>query len=359
MSTEPPSGGSRSRDPGRAHRVAAYNRSALLRISPTIVALAVIGATTAAFAVTEHLKLERAPITAPRFTRDFSPVCDCPTDRARLSLRFRRSDVVDSEIVDAGSEPIRSLARDRSVGAGVVTFVWDGRDDAGRIAPDGAYRLRLHLDREARTILVPTTIELDTKPPRILALRHRPDVISPDGDGRADRLRVRYRSSERASARLLVEASQVVRTPFKRARRPQSLQWLGTVPAPGAARMRTPAEPGMYELTFVLVDPAGNRVERAFPVTVRYVELDRTSYEVRPGGMLEFRVDADARRYAWSLSRRTQRGLDPPLVLGEATPGERVSVEIPASAPRGRYELRVAVGDNSDRARVFVSERAP
>ena len=137
------------------------------RLAPTLLALALIGATAVAFVVTERLKLERAPITAPRFTRDFSPVCNCPTARARLALRFRRPETIDAEIVDASGEPVRELARDRQVAAGVEVFVWDGRDDSGDIAPDGRYRLRLHFDRERRTILVPTDVRLDTKPPAL------------------------------------------------------------------------------------------------------------------------------------------------------------------------------------------------
>ena len=52
---------------------------------------------------------------------------------------------------------MRSLAADEPVSRGDVTFVWNGRDDAGRVVDDGRYRLQLHLEESRRTFLVPTT----------------------------------------------------------------------------------------------------------------------------------------------------------------------------------------------------------
>lgn len=324
----------------------------MARLTPTLIALALVGASVAAFAVTEHLKLGRSPVTAPRFTRHFSPVCGCATDRAKLVLRFRRADVVDAEIVDANGEAVRVLAQGRAVEAGDVTFVWDGRDASGRVAPDGPYRLRLRLDRDGRTLLVPTTSRIDTRPPRILGLEHRPDVISPDGDGRADRLRIAYRSNERAAARLLVDGEQAVRTLLRPPRRTHRLQWLGTVPVQGGGG--EPAAAGEYEVTLVLVDQAGNETRAAFPVTVRYVELDESSYRAAPGGAFTFRVDTDAVQVSWSLSRRTRQGLEPPILSGEGPGGQPVSAKIPPGSRPGRYVLLVEAQGHADRAAVFV-----
>jgi hypothetical protein len=329
----------------------------LARIAPTIVALLLIGGTAAAFAVTEHLKLERAPITAPRFTRDFSPVCECPSSTARLSLRFRRPETVDASIVDAEGEPVRSLARDLEVPRGVETFVWNGLDDAGELAPDGVYRLRLRLERERRTILVPTPVRLDTVAPRILELEHRPDTISPDGDGRADRLHVLYRSSEKVAARLLVDGVQVVRTLYRGARRAQSVQWLGSLPVPGEEELREPAEAGQYEVTLVLTDRAGNEVREAFPIRVRYIELDAGSYTVAAGGVISFEVDTDARAFSWSLFPKGAR--DRPILGERETVDPAVSATVPADAVPGRYRLRVEAEGHHDVAVVIVSEPGP
>lgn len=327
----------------------------MARIAPTIVALVLIAGTAAAFAVTEHLKLERAPITAPRFTRDFSPVCDCPTSTARLSLRFRRPETVDAEIVDAAGAAVRTLATDRRIRAGVTTFVWDGLDDAGELAPDGTYRLRLDLKRAGRAILVPVPVRLDTVAPRILELRHRPDVISPDGDGRADRLHVLYRANERTRAELLANDVLVTHTLYRGRRGVKTLQWLGTFPVSGEPGTRIPADPGLYRMSLVVVDPAGNRTGEDFEITVRYIELDESSYAMSPGGTLRFEVDTDARRFAWSLFRKGAR--DRPVLAGEGTSEQpAVSVEIPAGTAPGSYRLRVETETHHAVAVVVVSE---
>ena len=48
-------------------------------------------------------------------------------------------------------------------------------------------------------------IRVDTTPPRIESFTARPLVISPDGDGRSDRAKIRYRVSERATVELYVD----------------------------------------------------------------------------------------------------------------------------------------------------------
>ncbi len=331
------------------------------RLAPTLLALALIGATSVAFVVTERLKLERTPITAPRFTRDFSPVCDCPTARARLALTFRRPDTIDAEIVDAAGEHVRQLARNRQVASGVEVFVWDGRDDAGAIAPDGRYRLRLHFDRERRTILVPTDVRLDTRPPVIRVLRYRPEVISPNGDGRADRFRVVYRASERGHGRLEVDGTVVIRSSRQAGRHPHRLQWLGTFPASaseGEAVSRVPAPPGDYEVVLVFTDLAGNEARAAFPLRVRYVELDSSSYAVPAGGTLTFAVDTDVETFAWALARSADGSTGRTVASDDGATARTVSVRLPRGAGPGDYVLRVAALGHGDRASVTVTERS-
>ena len=46
-------------------------------------------------------------------------------------------------------------------------FAWDGRNDAGRIVPDGVYHVQLELKDEDRTIEFPSTVRVDSTPPTI------------------------------------------------------------------------------------------------------------------------------------------------------------------------------------------------
>ena len=63
---------------------------------------------------------------------------------------------------------VRSLG-ERRVRPGLVTFEWDGRNDEGRIVPDGPYRLKVEFEDKRRTIVIPNRIFVDTVPPEVVA----------------------------------------------------------------------------------------------------------------------------------------------------------------------------------------------
>ena len=112
------------------------------RVALIALTLLLLAGTTLAFGVTQTLKLERSPITGPRFDQIFSPTCRCETDIAQLSFRLRRPDRVDAVLVDGSGDPVRTLASDLPRPRGRVTFLWNGRDEAGEVVSDGRYRLR-------------------------------------------------------------------------------------------------------------------------------------------------------------------------------------------------------------------------
>ncbi|MCC6224094.1 MAG: hypothetical protein IT201_11475 [Thermoleophilia bacterium] len=322
------------------------------RLAVTTVVLALVAGTAAAFAVAERLKLERSPITAPRFDRLFSPVCECETGSARLRLRFRRAETVDATIVDASGEHVRALVRGERIRAGDHVFVWDGRDDAGEVASDGRYRLRLRLVGERRTILVPTTVQLDATPPEVTLVGVEPDVFSPDGDGRRDRTKVFFRSSERGRAELDVNGEPVVRSPSRPGGKAAlALRWGGRLGGELAG-------PGVYEVTVRVRDAAGNLSEPAgpLPVEIRFVRLDRGAYTAEAGGTLTFGAEADAVSFAWSLHRDRDGQAGKVVLRGQAEPAASVSVALPPQVAPGAYVLRVSVGERRDRARVTVTE---
>jgi hypothetical protein len=311
----------------------------------TVLSLGLLGGAAAAFAVAESLKLERLPIVGPRFTAQFSPVCDCATSVAKLSLRSRFPDQMDAEIVDRNGNPVRTLAENRRIGRGRFALRWDGTDDEGAIVPDGAYRLRLELRQNDRTILVPDLIRVDTAPPRVRLLRVVTKTISPDGDRRADRARLLYRATNPAGPILVVDGvmgDELVLRP-KRGR----VLWDGTVSGrvlPG----------GPHELALRVRDRAGNLSEptRTVVVRIRYVELDRQSYTARRGALLRFRAARDAHIVRWKLRRPNGA-----LVLSGTSKRSTVSVPLPTRVRPGLYRLVVAVGSHRDDALVRV-ERA-
>src|SRR5204863_102967 len=49
-----------------------------------------------------------------------------------------------------------------------IVLFWNGRDGSGAVVPDGSYRVRVALIHQGRTIDLPQSIRVDTKPPRPL-----------------------------------------------------------------------------------------------------------------------------------------------------------------------------------------------
>jgi FlgD Ig-like domain len=207
--------------------------------------LALLVATTTAFALTEALKLDRTPTPRARFDVLFSPVCMCRADTARLPVRFRRADTIDAVVVADGGQRVRTLARGRRQPSGRFVFLWDGRDDAGRIVRDGSYRLRLSFGKDDRTIELPNEIRVDTTPPTLELLSL--EVPEP---GSTDQLIASARSNERARLLLYLDDEVVAR---------------GRFDGPGVIRLvwvRAVEDPrlssGRHALTLVAKDRAGN-----------------------------------------------------------------------------------------------------
>jgi hypothetical protein len=227
----------------------------LARIGTVLLVVALLAGTTAAFAVTQALKSERWPVISPRLDRVFAPTCDCPTAAANLSVRLRKADRITAEIVAENGDTVRTLAENRRYPRGEAAFVWDGRTDAGDLAPEGLYRLRLHLQRQDRTILVPVAVRLDDTAPGVVLERVRSQEFSPDGDGVGERVRVVYRSDEPGRAVLSVRGPGVPETVVGRGRtKPAgkaSIGWNGTVQGRLLA-------PGGYTLLLRVSDAAGN-----------------------------------------------------------------------------------------------------
>jgi hypothetical protein len=301
-----------------------------------LIVLALLGATAAAFAVTERLKLERSPITGTKVDRVFSPVCECARDVAVISFVLRRREIVTVDMLGAGGKSVRTLVRKRRESAGRVSYTWDGRDDADRIVAEARYAPRVQLERNGRTIVLPNPIRVDTTAPRIQIVRVFPRVFSPDGDGTRDRVTATYSLDERALAMMLVDGQRRVLSQFRPLE--GKLVWFGRVDG-------RPVRPGTYEIRLRAVDRAGNRSARtrAVPVRVRYVELARERIEVVAGKRFSVRARADARSYRW-------------IFAGEKGVGQRQVLVLRAPETPGTYTLYVSVGGRADRAEVVVSE---
>ena len=309
------------------------------RVLPAALVAALLVATSAAFVVTEKLKLTRNPIVGPTVDKVFSPVCDCSTASAVIRFRLRHADRVSVEIVDGNGDVVRELARDRSQGRAPTSYVWDGRDGAGSVVGEGTYRPRVHLDEQRRTIVMPNRIHVDTTQPHVISFTARPLIISPDRDGRFDRAKIRYRVSERAVVELYVDGTRALR---KLGTRPVgTMDWFGIAGG-------EPVAEGVHTLRLVARDVAGNLGPRSGSrtVRVRFLALGRKSVVARPGERFAILVLSQARTLRWRLGDRS----------GITRPG---TLRLVAPAAPGRYTLQVDANEHVERAAVIVNEAAP
>ena len=310
-----------------------------LRIVPAAFVAALLVATSAAFVVTEKLKLTRNPIVGPTVDKVFSPVCDCSTASAVIRFRLRQPDRVTVEIVDGNGDVVRELARSRPHGRVRASYVWDGRDGDGAVVGEGTYKPRVHLDEQRRTIVMPNVIRVDTTPPRVVSFSARPLLVSPDGDGRFDRAKIRYRISERGVVELYVGGVRALRKSGTRTS--GTLDWFGT-----AGGEELPER--LHKLRLVARDRAGNLGPRSGSrsVRIRFLALGRTRVDARPSGRFAILALSQARTLRWRLGDRS----------GTARPG---TVRLVAPAVPGRYTLRIEANGHVKRAAVVVEASVP
>ena len=221
----------------------------------TLLALALVAGTVAAFTYTEALKLETKPVDRARFDRWLSPVCDCDHETAQLGFRLREPKRLDVTVVDGDGERVRVLEAGVPHPAGRVRLIWDGRDDAGQVVPDGAYGVRVRLLNERRTIAIPVNVNVDTTAPRPRLLGVSPTLLDYGGE-----LEVRYRSNEPARPILSVDGTDVARGELRRAGR-RTFVWPAVVDG-------TPLAPGIHTIALAVMDRAGNVSTRTVPVTI-------------------------------------------------------------------------------------------
>lgn len=226
----------------------------------TILVILLLAATAAAFVRAEDQKLEPSVIeTVEVDPRLISPTCRCETASVSIEVELRRPSAVTVAIVNEEGDVVRDLAV-RETPLEHVSTRWDGRDDAGNVVPDGRYRPQLRVVRDGRTFLLANRVEVDTRPPRATVVSALPEVLTPDGDGRSDRVEVVYRLSERAQPLLFVNG--IVRVRGYSRRREGKLNWYGR-------RRGRALPPGKYELQLAARDAAGNLGPLGRPVTIR------------------------------------------------------------------------------------------
>ncbi len=306
------------------------------RFATTALVLALLGGTAVALGVIEGFKLEKNPISGPFVDYSFSPVCGCPQHVARIKFKLRNTGTLTLEVIGPDGRVVRTLVNSRRFRHNPLHFEWNGRNDAGQLLPDGLYRFRLHFGGQHRTIVLPRGTRVDTKPPAAVLLAVKPLVISPDGDHVRDALSVRYRVTEQARVRLLVDGHVAVRG--RPTRLQATLYWPGTLGG-------VPLPAGIHRISLVAQDLAGNlsRPTRSVRIQIRYVAFALKVIRVHLGSTFTVRVLADAKSVRWQFLGKTGTSRPHHLVL--------------RATKLGRHPLVVAANGHSARAVVVVVKR--
>jgi hypothetical protein len=336
-----------------------------------------VAATFGAFFLAQRLKHSPTVIQQVKVTPVFSPNRDGRFDRARISFKLKKADDVTVTVVDAAGDPVRTLAGDRHLPAYRPTrFTWDGRDDAGRMVPDGIYRTRVTLRREGRSIVVPRAFRKDTIPPS-------PRVVSigPQRD-RVPRPELLPRPEARPARVTFAAPGRRIRVLLFRTSPAATVAAMPPVPLPDGTTRWTwdgtlggrPAPAGTYLVVVESRDSAGNigtsvPLDRAgLPrvgygatlrgrggITVRRLGVQPPSGPVTAGQPADVLIDARQQRWTATLRR----------VGGPAAPirryaGTRARLRLIApSGASGVYLLSVRTGSAQQRVPILVQAPQP
>jgi hypothetical protein len=278
----------------------------LQRVLSTVTLLGLLVATAAAFAITEHLKLQKSPLYGLQVSVGrtaeihrglptvFSPVCNCPTNLARLGITLRHPDRVTVTIRDSAGHTVWTLADGELLGAHRPThWFWHGHTLSGNPVPDGVYKPSVTLG--GRTYNFANKITVDTQPPKVLsATALKPVLLA--GPGRSVAIKYRFDGSAHA---LLYVGNRLVAV----GRHPgaDKIKWNGRLNG-------RPAPAGRYVLSIGARDLAGNETPAAGrkhrTVIVRYIELTPQRTAVRVRRPFKVQVETASKRYTWRLGKR-------------------------------------------------------
>jgi FlgD Ig-like domain len=313
-------------------------------------AVGLLAASAGAFALAQLLKLERSPIEAirvdptPNHGRGlldrhdsalFSPHCSSPClPEAQVRFRVHTSGAVSAQVVAPGGEVVRNLGTLPHPGGRVVVR-WNGRTTGGAVAPNGTYRLRVHLSGRSIELLNPLTVDTAVN---ILGAHVSRRVISPDCDTHGDRVTVVVRGGEQLAGLQLqvrttsLEGTRLVRTVRLRSRaRALAISW----PPRNGKRCET-APDGLYHLRLIVRDVPGNtRALDVGTVLARGVVLSVPDRAIVAGRRVRVGISADARSLRLDLSRAGGT----PSVLARGAHAPSAIARIPASAAGGIYAI--------------------
>jgi N,N-dimethylformamidase beta subunit-like, C-terminal/FlgD Ig-like domain len=315
---------------------------------------ALVVATFAAFFVAQRLKNEPSVVKGFRRLATISPNGDGRKDATPISFFLKKSDNVSVDIVDDNRTLVRSLVDDRHLAARerIRGVRWDGRDDEGRVVPDGFYFVRVTLRREGRAVFPAAPIAVDDTPPRprVVSIGPTTGIVAPEylPNNRDGGVQIKVVAAG-VDRRLLIFRTDV--RPFQLVRTltlgtgSNERDWDGT------DDQGRQVPDGTYVVVAQARDHAGNTGSippldgtgrPAFSygthfggrggVTVRHIAVQPPFIPPKAGTLMHALVDARGRPYTWSIRRLGEPG----VIRGS---GRKTKYALNIHAPRGSSGL--------------------
>jgi FlgD Ig-like domain len=321
-----------------------------------------VGATFAAFFAAQRVKGEPAVARVLTLARVFSPNGDGKKEVNRFEVDLRERSEVSVDVVDAAGESVRRLVDEATAGPGrPLRLSWDGRTDGGAHVRDGRYRVRVTLRQEGRSVVVPRTTLVDTRPPRprVKSIEPGPIAAPRSGPYRIEVGSVSNRLVKRGTVYRIDDGPARVVATLPPVRDSRTLEWDGMVrgkPAPvGSYLVQVRARDRAANIGTTPADVPPERGEgRGSPViVVRAIAAEMAARPVTAGQRVRLNVDARGRPYRWRLRRV---GSNRPALRGRAAASEPVELTAP-SGDSGLYLLELFAGRHEAAVPLAVQSR--
>ena len=319
-----------------------------------------VGATFAAFFVTQKLKSGDPVVKRLALQRFVSPNGDGRKDSATISFDLPKADRVTVDVVDRGGDRVKRLLDGRRLSRGEHRLTWAGRDDRGRVPPDDEYFVRVVLRNQGRAVTGVRGIELVTAPPRPRILSVAPGRVAA---GRPAAVTVTYTGPSVVPALFRVwrtdgGAVREVAHFSAAARGEHTGRWDGLVDG-------RPAPEGTYTVSVTVQNRALVSGSTPAPLPPRRVDAMPGSgfrvagpeatpplEPVRSGAVVRIAAAGGPHALPWSLTRV---GSAHPAARGRSR-GPMLVLRIPRRARTGEYLVRIATAARTLRVPVTVRD---
>ncbi len=337
--------------------------------------LALIVASVGAFFITQHLKVTTPLLVGQRVgpPLSFNPLGGktCAGINYRRTLLsfylLYRADDVAVYVVDQSGDVVDTLATGQHLQKSVrVTFVWNGRQADGTIAPDGLYHFRVGLIHQGRTVDLATqsgallTAQVRTIPPRPVV-----DAVSPQliPGAALTGATIRYSGNESRSGTIVLYRTDLPGVPrvvkwFVTRWGAHTAYWDGKIhdrPAPaGTYLVGLDVTDGACNTGyFPVVNPPPAGTTPHAGVTVRYLAAQPPNEPVVAGARATVYVDSRHHLYGWTLTRV---GARKPAIIARS---DDYKLSVPVRGAAGLYQLALSYGPYQTAVPLVASSPRP